>query len=301
MKLLSFLSETGPAIAASAGDDIIDLTLAAPDLPRTMRELLDAGPVALEAVHRSIRSAPRESYRSTEKLKFLPLITNPSKIICLGANFREHAAEGGVDAPDFPPIFMRAPSSLAAHKDPIVRPSVSNNLDFEAELAVVIGEYTHRISLAKALSVVAGYSIFNDGSVRDYQLRTSQWTLGKNFDATGGLGPYLVTPDELPEGGSGLSLQTRLNGVMMQNGNTSEMIFSVADAISMMSECMTLWPGDVIIMGTCGGVGFVRKPPIYLKPGDLCEVEIEGIGILSNPIVQEDPARPPVHRVNVKA
>jgi 2-keto-4-pentenoate hydratase/2-oxohepta-3-ene-1,7-dioic acid hydratase in catechol pathway len=188
---------------------------------------------------------------------------------------------------DFPPIFLRGPSSLVGHGQPIVRPVVSNDLDYECELAVIIGKIARHVKVEDALSFVGGYACFNDGSIRDFQLRTSQWTLGKNFDKTGGFGPDCVTPDELPEGAKGLRIQTRLNGQVLQDSNTSLMIFGVAEAIAILTECLTLNPGDVVVMGTCEGVGLVRKPPLYMKPGDVCEVEIERIGTLVNAIGQE--------------
>ena len=217
-------------------------------------------------------------------LQLLPVIPNPGKIICIGLNYRDHAKEGGNPIPDYPAVFMRATTSLAAHGQPILRPPVSDKLDFEAELAVVIGRSGTRVSAGNALDHVAGYACFNDGSVRDYQRKATQWTMGKNFDRTGGFGPELVTAEELPDGARGLSVTSRVNGVIMQDGNTAEMIFDVATLIEILSEVMTLEPGDVIATGTPAGVGYARTPPLFLKPGDVCDVTIGGIGTLSNPI-----------------
>ena len=217
-------------------------------------------------------------------LQLLPVVPNPGKGICIGLNYRDHALEGGNPIPDYPAVFLRTTTSLVAHGQPILRPPVSDKLDYEAELAVVIGRTATRVAAGDALDHVAGYACFNDGSVRDYQRRSTQWTVGKNFDQTGGLGPDLVTADELPDGARGLGITSRVNGVVMQDGNTSDMIFDVATLVSLMSEVMTLEPGDVIATGTPAGVGYARKPPIFLKPGDVCEVTIDRIGTLSNPI-----------------
>ena len=187
----------------------------------------------------------------------------------------------------YPEIFGRFATSLIAHREPIRRPSESIALDYEAELAVVIGKPGRRISQEQALDHVAGYSLFNDATVRDFQLRTPQWTMGKNFDGTGSFGPWLVTPDAVPQGASGLRIQGRLNGRVMQDADTDQLIFSVPALIAMISVAMSLERGDVIITGTPGGVGAARKPPVYMQPGDTFEVEIEGLGVLTNS-VQDD-------------
>jgi acylpyruvate hydrolase len=220
-------------------------------------------------------------------LTFLPPVVWPSKIICLGLNYRDHAEESGMAIPDFPVLFARFPSSLTGHGAPIILPKVSSQLDWEAELVVVLTKGGKSITEADALNHVAGYSVFNDASIRDYQLRTPQWTAGKNFDDTGAFGPWLVTPDELPAGAAGLKIECRVNGNVMQSSNTGNLIFSVANTIHLLSTFMTLEAGDVLVMGTPGGVGVARSPQIWMKAGDVCEVEIEGVGLLSNPIVAE--------------
>ncbi|WP_430391565.1 fumarylacetoacetate hydrolase family protein [Dyella sp. 20L07] len=220
-------------------------------------------------------------------ISYLPPCAQPGKIICLGLNYRDHAQEFDFKPPSYPTLFGRFTSSLIGHDQPLVRPRVSTQLDYEGELAVVLGRGGRHIAERDALDHVFGYSVFNDGSIRDYQLRTPQWTVGKNFDDTGAFGPCVITADELPPGASGLMLETRLNGVVMQRASTSDMIFSVAQTIALLSETMTLSAGDVLVMGTPSGVGYARKPPVYMKPGDVCEVEIERIGQLSNIVVDE--------------
>lgn len=219
------------------------------------------------------------------RLTFLPPIIRPRKIICLGLNYRDHAEESGLGIPDFPVLFARFSSSLIGHGAPIILPTISKQLDWEAELVAVLSRGGKNISEADALSHVAGYSAFNDASIRDYQLRTPQWTAGKNFDDTGAFGPWLVTPDELPPGAAGLKIECRVNGQVMQSSNTENLIFNVAKTISLLSSFLTLEAGDVLVMGTPGGVGLARTPPLFMKAGDLCEVEIEGVGLLINPVV----------------
>ena len=237
-----------------------------------------------ETLETVLKTAPTGPTLATAGLQLLPVIPNPGKIICIGLNYRDHAKEGGNPIPDYPAVFMRCTTSLVAHGQPILRPPASDKLDYEAELAVVIGRTATRVAAGRALDHVAGYACFNDGSVRDYQRKSTQWTMGKNFDRTGGFGPDLVTADELPDGARGLSVTSRVNGEVMQDGNTADMIFDVATLIEFVSEVMTLEPGDVIATGTPAGVGYARKPPLFLKPGDVCEVTIGRIGTLSNPI-----------------
>ena len=215
------------------------------------------------------------------------MVPRPPKIICLGLNYADHAKEGGHAKPEYPSFFMRVGTSQVAHNEPIIRPRASSKLDYEAELAVIIGSRARHLTKANALSCVAGYACYNDGSVRDYQRKTNQWTIGKNFDATGGFGPWLVTPDELPAGCAGLRIQSRLNGKIMQDANTKDFLFDVVESLCIITECLTLEPGDVIITGTPAGVGYARTPPVWMAPGDICEIDIEGVGVLSNPIADE--------------
>jgi 2-keto-4-pentenoate hydratase/2-oxohepta-3-ene-1,7-dioic acid hydratase in catechol pathway len=220
-------------------------------------------------------------------LQLLTPLARPGKLVCLGLNYADHAAEGGHKAPEYPAFFMRGATSLLAAEAPLLRPRCSDKLDYEAELAVLIGTPARHRTLDDALQCVGGYSIFNDGTLRDYQRKASQWTIGKNFDNTGPFGPWVVSPDELPAGASGLRIQSRLNGQVMQDSNTRLMITSVAQAIVLLSECLTLEVGDVIAMGTPAGVGYARTPPVFMKAGDRIEIDIEQIGVLSNPIEDE--------------
>ncbi|EAQ64290.1 5-oxopent-3-ene-1,2,5-tricarboxylate decarboxylase [Marinomonas sp. MED121] len=216
----------------------------------------------------------------------LPL-QHPGKVICLGLNYMDHIKEGGYKVPDYPALFMRSHSSLMPAQAPMVRPKVSVQLDYEAELMLIVGKHGRHIPESKALDYVFGYTIFNDGSVRDYQRKTHQWTPGKNFDNTGAIGPIIVTPDELPEGAHGLKIETRVGDEILQSANTSEMLWSVARVIAEISSYTTLEPGDLIAMGTPPGVGHARSPARWLEPGEVVEVEIEGIGICANPIIDE--------------
>jgi len=220
-------------------------------------------------------------------IEFRPPLTTPNKIICVGLNYRDHTNESGYKQPDYPTLFARFTTSFVGHLSPIIRPRVSEALDFEGELVAVIGRAGRHIAPADALSHVFAYSIGNDGSVRDYQHRTPQWTVGKNFDGSGSLGPVFVTADELPPGARGLRIETRLNGEVVQASSTDRMIFDVPTLVSIISEAMTLLPGDLIVTGTPAGVGHSRDPKLYMKAGDVVEVEIEGIGTLRNPIVDE--------------
>jgi len=286
MRFTTYLKDQQPRLAVVDGVHAIDISDAVPGAPSDLRAALKAGldlnHLATQALH---SAAPR---LALDAIAYAPLLPEPGKTICLGLNYFDHAKEGGRDKPEYPWFFYRGASSLIAHNAAGLKPRVSNNFDYEAELAVVIGRRVPRhVSEAEALQYVFGYTCFNDMSVRDYQKRTPQWTIGKNFDGTGGFGPVLVTADVLQPGAVGLQIKSRLNGEVMQDANTSDMIFSVAETIALLSECMTLDAGDAIIMGTPAGVGQARKPPVWMKAGDVIEIEIESIGVLRNPIVAE--------------
>ena len=266
--------------------DFVNLTLAAPELPRNLKDLI-CTPGGLAAADTAARKAPASSVQAMASVTMLPLIPNPGKIVCMGLNYADHAKEGGNARPEYPSFFLRGNSSMVGHNQAIVRPKASTQLDYEAELAVIIGKQARHLTAENALDCIAGYSCFNDGSIRNYQRKSSQWTIGKNFDGTGPFGPCLVTPDELPPGAAGLRIQSRLNGKVMQDANTDVFLWNVVEALRIITECMTLEPGDVIITGTPAGVGYARTPPVWMAPGDICEIEVEGVGILSNPIVDE--------------
>jgi len=289
MRLFSFEAQGQSRIGVlkSAGaQEFIDLAMADPGLPKDMDALIaQAG--GLEAARQAAARAPAAALKPLAGVRFLPVVPRPGKIVCLGLNYADHAKEGGNARPEYPSFFLRGATSMTGHLSPIIRPKASTKLDYEAELAVVIGQRSRHLTPANALDCVAGYSCFNDGSIRDYQRKTNQWTIGKNFDASGPFGPWLVTPDELPPGAAGLRIQSRLNGKVMQDANTKDFLWDVAESLRIITECMTLEPGDVIITGTPAGVGYARTPPVWMAPGDICEIEIEGIGILSNPIADE--------------
>ena len=248
--------------------------------------------IANDASWRDVEAAfAAASVRPEDVATFDPVIRRPGKVVCIGLNYRDHTAESPYEQPDYPTVFTRVTTSLCGHAVPLLRPSISDSFDFEGEMAVVIGRGGRHISRASALSHVAGYSVFNDGSVREYQFKSPQWTVGKNFDGTGAFGPYLVTADELPPGGKGLQLTTRLNGEVVQQASTTDMVFPVDELIAVLSEAMTLEPGDVIVSGTPAGIGWARDPKLLMQDGDVCEVEIEGVGLLRNPVVEAEAAR----------
>ena len=284
MRFVRYQIGRSEGLAILKGSVAHGLTADAADYPGTLDQLLQKGEAALSAAGQTLSAAP---VVDIGKATYLPPFLNPEKVICIGLNYRDHSAESGFKQPDYPTIFTRFNSSLIGHGAPIVRPTVSTHLDYEGELVAVIGRGGRHISHAKALDHVAGYSIFNDASIRDYQFKSPQWTVGKNFDDTGAFGPVFVTADELPAGAKGLKLQTRLNGQVVQEASTSDMVFDIATLISTISVAITFKAGDVIVSGTPSGVGQSRKPQLFMKAGDVCEVEIEKIGILSNPIVDE--------------
>lgn len=285
MKLTSFRQNGRVRLGVVTADGVIDLNAAQPQVPADLGAALWQGVDLKAAADAAIASdAPRISQAD---ITYAAPVTRPGKIICLGLNYFDHAKEGGRDKPDYPWFFFRGATSLIAHGEPGIRPRVSERFDYEAELAVVIGKKARHLTPDNALDCVFGYSVFNDMSVRDYQKKTPQWTIGKNFDGTGGFGPVLLTADELPPGAAGLHIESRLNGQVMQSANTRDMIWGVAETLVILTECMTLEPGDVIIMGTPAGVGQARTPPVWMKHGDVIEIEIEGLGLLSNPIQDE--------------
>jgi 2-keto-4-pentenoate hydratase/2-oxohepta-3-ene-1,7-dioic acid hydratase in catechol pathway len=286
MRLLSFDRDGEAALGLLIEREVVDVAATSPDAPRTFADLMRcADPLArLERV----RNAPASMRLALDGLRLLPPVPRPGKIACIGLNYADHRREAGesIEKPAFPGMFHKVSTSLIGHEAPILRPKASEQLDFECELAVVIGRPCHRVAAADALDMVFGYTILNDGSVRDFQVEKAL-AAGKNFDATGGMGPWLVTADELPPGGRGLRLQTRLNGEVMQDSNTDRMIFDVAETIALLSAIHRFEPGDIISTGTCAGVGGARKPPVWLRAGDLIEMDIGAIGTLRNRVADE--------------
>jgi acylpyruvate hydrolase len=280
MRIVHFETRGVLGIAADEGLGWHGLTQPDSGFPGTLPELIAQGADLLPIG----RSLGQSAEIDLNAVRLLPPVSVPPKILCVGLNYDDHLEESGLKKPAYPEIFARFATSLIPHQEPIRRPRESIALDYEAELAVVIGKPGRRILREQALDHVAGYSLFNDASVRDFQLRTPQWTMGKNFDGTGSFGPWLVTPDAVPPGGRGLRIQGRLNGRVMQDSRTDLLIFSVPALIEMISVAMSLERGDVIITGTPGGVGVARKPPVFMQPGDIFEVEIEGLGVLTNPV-----------------
>lgn len=275
MKLMSFRDASGRAgWGAVEGDKVADLTASAP----TLRAALAAGrPITVPA------AAPRLGLAD---LTYLPPIPDPDKIICVGLNYLTHIREGGREPPAMPTIFTRWANTQVGHGQPMIRPKVSATLDYEGELAFVIGKRCRHVSEADAMSVVAGYSCYNDGSIREWQRHSTQYTPGKNFPATGAFGPFLVTPDEVGDI-TRSNLVTRLNGREVQRATIDDLVFGVARLVAYCSGFTGLEPGDVVITGTTGGVGAYHKPPLWMKAGDTVEVEISGVGTLTNPIADE--------------
>jgi 2-keto-4-pentenoate hydratase/2-oxohepta-3-ene-1,7-dioic acid hydratase in catechol pathway len=280
LRLASFSLAGRDSYGVVIGDRIVDLGRQLGGRYPDLRSLLAGDAVAAAA--KAFMSADV----ATAEVIWRPVIPNPDKILCVGRNFREHIREIGRQSERHPVIFLRLTSSQVGHLQPIVRPKISDQLDFEGELAFIIGRGGRYIPSEKALQHVAGYSIYNDASVRDWQLHTAQYTPGKNFPSTGAFGPWMVTSDEIPDP-SVLHLTTRLNGQVMQNAGMDDLLFTISDLIAYVSSFTELLPGDVIVTGTPSGIGAARKPPIWMKPGDCVEVEISSIGTLCNRIAQE--------------
>ncbi|MEL6888303.1 MAG: fumarylacetoacetate hydrolase family protein [Pseudomonadota bacterium] len=282
MKFLVGATSGGTAVYAVTGDGAVNLTTLNPAIGSDLTGLI-AQPALLDGL--AIAEAHAVPLASITPA--LP-IASPGAITCVGLNYTDHIKEGGYDIPDYPAFFMRGRNSIMAAGQPMVRPACSETLDYEAELMVIIGKGGRHISKDDALNHVFGYTVFNDGSVREYQRKTHQWTPGKNFDDTGAIGPMVVTPDEVPAGAAGLTIESRVGKEILQNSNTANMIWDVATIISIVSEYSTLAPGDLIAMGTPPGVGHAKKPgPRWLKPGETVEIEIEGIGICASPVIDE--------------
>jgi 2-keto-4-pentenoate hydratase/2-oxohepta-3-ene-1,7-dioic acid hydratase in catechol pathway len=282
MKIAGFATARGTRLGVVEGDSIVDVQAVDARLPNDLGRWLDAYGCELDPLVVIARNAPASARRALHEVKLALPVARPGKVVCVGLNYFEHAREGGHPPPQFPTLFLRSLTSLVAHGSAILRPRASDTLDYEAELVAIIGRKAKHLARADALAAVAGYACFNDGSIRAYQRRGTQW--GKNFDRTGGFGPWMVTADALPPGAAGLAIESRLNGRVLQSDNTRNMIFSVAELIAELTQAMTLEPGDLVVTGTPAGVGQSRNPPLWMRAGDTCEVIIEGIGVLTNPI-----------------
>jgi 2-keto-4-pentenoate hydratase/2-oxohepta-3-ene-1,7-dioic acid hydratase in catechol pathway len=288
MKLATIQTPTGPRAALAVSDGYIDLHATDPGLPSCMKALLAASPAVRKAAAEVASSKSAVKY-AANAVKLLPPVPDPSKILCIGLNYRDHAIEGNKPIPEEPVIFGKFPNTLIAHGDPIKLPKVAKKVDYEAELVIVIGKQGKHIpNTDAAFGYVGGYTVGHDVSARDWQFigAEKQWIIGKTFDTFAPTGPVLVTADELTNPHK-LQIQLRLNGTTLQNSNTKEFIFGVPHLLWYLSQCVTLEPGDLIFTGTPPGVGIARDPQILLKPGDVAEVEIEGIGTLKNPVVAE--------------
>lgn len=283
MKLVTYRSSEGPRCAALTAGGYVDLNAFDPTLPTSLLELLKLGPDGMVSAG---RAAKEGKPLADGKVQLLAPIPNPRKVICIGLNYADHAVETGAELPGEPICFNKFPTAVAAHEDKVPLPPESSEVDYEAELVVVIGKQGKNIPQAKAFEYVAGYANGNDVSARDWQLRKpgKQWLLGKTFDSFAPFGPVLVTADEVPNP-SQLRIQLRLNGETMQDSSTKQLIFRVEEVVAYVSKICTLEVGDLIFTGTPPGVGMARKPPVWLKPGDVTEVEIEGLGILRNHFV----------------
>ena len=287
MRLATIRTWAGPRAALQVGDSFIDIHATDANLPGNVRQLLEGGTEMLAAVGRLADRANAVKVGAKD-VKFHAPIVDPRKIVCVGLNYKDHAAESGAPIPKDPVLFSKYTTALIGHGETIVLPKVSAEVDYEAEFVIVVGKKGRHLTLQNAMDHVAGYSVGHDVSARDWQLKKDgkQWMVGKTFDTFAPMGPLLVTKDEVKDP-QNLPIRLKLNGQVMQNSTTQQMIFGVAELLVYLSTVFTVEPGDVIYTGTPPGVGVARKPPVYLKDGDVAEVEIEGLGVLRNPVVQE--------------
>ncbi len=292
MKLASLKSEggTGTSVVAVLDDEVVDLSTALPESPSDVAGLFELGPSAVDQVRAVIEAGGNRS--PLELSRLASPVASPGKFFAIGLNYADHIAETGAEAPKFPNVFAKMPSCVAGPYDEVQLPSVSDQLDYEGELGFVIGTRCRHVSRERASEVIAGYVVINDYSVRDYQMRTSQWILGKSFDTHGVIGPWLVTADEIADPHT-LPIRTLVNGELRQSSNTSNLIFDCFDAVELLSSVCTLEPGDVVATGTPGGVGMATGT--FLAPGDVVRVEIDGIGAIENRIVPEPATVPSGH------
>lgn len=280
MQLASFEVDNKPTYGVLSGDELREPGDAFRAHYPDLRAAITAGVLG------EMESTDVAATYDIDSVQFLPLIPNPDKILCVGVNYRPHIEEMGRDIPDHPVVFVRFAGSQVGHKQPVLRPQASENFDFEGELAIVIGKTARHVANTDALDYIAGYCCFMDGSVRDWQKHTMQFTPGKNFDRSGSMGPWLTTSDTVADP-SVLTLTTRVNGEIMQEGRVADLVFDIPALIEYCSTFTQLLPGDVIATGTPGGVGAARTPPRWLKVGDSVAVDIPGVGLLVNPVADE--------------
>src|SRR6201987_5238725 len=279
MKIVAFERQGGPHLVVVEGDQVVDLQAVDSKIPSDLGEWLAKNDGDTKQLAAIAKGAPASARKPLPGLKFALPVGKPGKIICLGLNYLEHVKEGSQrdNIPKFPTIFLRCLTSMVPHEQPILRPKASEQLDYEAEMMLVVGKRAKHLTMANATSCIAGYACANEGSVREFQRKSTQWDMGKNFDRTGGFGPWMVTADELPDGAKGLKIQSRLNGNVMQSDNTENMMFPIVEMLGYITQGITLEPGDVVFTGTPSGVGHARKPPVWMKNGDTVEVEIERV------------------------
>jgi acylpyruvate hydrolase len=290
MKIVGFQADGSLRLGVVEGDAVIDLQAVVGGTPSDLGEVLRRSNGDLAPLADLAKKAPASARRPLSHLTYGLPVARPGKIVCLGLNYLDHVKEGPQrdNIPKYPSIFFRVLTSFVPHLAPLLRPRVSNQLDYEAELVAIVGKRAKHLTLDNALDCIAGYSCANEGSVREFQRHTTQWGMGKNFDSTGSFGPWIVSADELPRGARGLKIMSRLNGNTMQSDNTDNMMFPLPETLVYLTKGMTLEPGDIILTGTPSGVGHARKPePVWMRPGDSIEVEVEGVGVLRNPIEDE--------------
>ena len=289
MKIVAFEDSCALHLGVAKDDTVIDLQAIDARVPVDLGEMLAAHDGDLSVITGLAKRAPASAHRPLSEITFALPVDRPGKIICLGLNYLDHVKEGFSKdhVPKYQSIFFRCRTSMVPHEGAIIRPKASEELDYEAEMVAIVGRRAKNLTKDNALSCIAGYSCFNEGSVRDFQRHTTQWTMGKNFDRTGGFGPWMITADELPQGGAGLKIESRLNGQIMQSDNTSNMMFPMTEALVYLTQGITLEPGDVIVTGTPAGVGYARKPPVFMKAGDVVEIEVERVGVLRNTVKDE--------------
>ncbi len=289
MKIVGFTTGEALRLGVVDGDQVIDLQAVDPSIPNDLSAVLKKSDGDLKPLAEIARAAPASTRQPLADVTYALPVAHPGKIICLGLNYLDHVKEGRYadNLPQFPTLFSRGLNSVVPHQHPLTRPQASETFDYEAELAVVIGRRARHMTLDNALSCIAGYTCANEGSIREFQRHTTQWHMGKNFDHSGSIGPWMVTAGGLPPGGKGLKIESRVNGKVMQSDNTANMMFPVAETIVYATKGITLEPGDLLLTGTPSGVAHARKPPAWMRHGDVCEIEIEGIGVLRNPIEDE--------------